>query len=401
MNTKKNNIKNIKNSNSNPNKSLSSKNKSKVVLKGTPSLNNILGKLYENNYKEYIAINKILNISINLVKSNKIIYRTLFTIILNTFEEAVGRVVKGDENNSLYNSDILNNDCKGQFNNVSNNSNSWDNSCYKKLLVDPSVVIDLLKDSMLFQLSTINVDFDKIISSKKLYKDDIQLSNATKQIMESINAHKESNVAIQRLYDVVTRHSSKDELSDRNSLFEILIIFKEINNNYDNSRKLYNKIRKLKDDTTKSLNISNDNKKKISKNIKKWLNIYKSLYTKLSALIDNNKTNTSDNSVESLLKIEDEQKISVLELNKLQNKLSYIIGERINSLKSHDKNPSVLTDIITGKDGGKQSNVTGKMIKQLFILFYVFYLSITAQSLEIYIKGIKFLNIELPFTSNS
>jgi hypothetical protein len=373
-------------------------NKSKVVLKGTPSLNNILGKLYENNYKEYIAINKILNISINLVKSNKIIYRTLFTIILNTFEEAVGRVVKGNENN---NSDILNNDCKGQFNNVSNNSNSWDNSCYKKLLVDPSVVIDLLKDSMLFQLSTINVDFDKIISSKKLYKDDIQLSNATKQIMESINAHKESNVAIQRLYDVVTRHSSKDELSDRNSLFEILIIFKEINNNYDNSRKLYNKIRKLKDDTTKSLNISNDNKKKISKNIKKWLNIYKDLYTKLSALIDNNKTNSSDNSVESLLKIEDEQKISVLELNKLQNKLSYIIGERINSLKSHDKNPSVLTDIITGKDGGKQSNVTGKMIKQLFILFYVFYLSITAQSLEIYIKGIKFLNIELPFTSNS
>lgn len=375
---------------------------SKANSKGTLRLNTILTKLYNNNYQAYIAINKILNISINLVKSNKVIYRTLYTIILNTFEEAVKRIVKGDKQN-LESKNIANSECTGKLNAVGNGSNSWDKSCYKKLLVNPSAVIDLLKDSMLFQLATINVDFDKIISSKGMYKNDIQLSNATKQIMNSIKEHEESNVAMQRLYDVVTRQSSKGELPDRNSLFEILIIFKEINNNYDDSRKLYKQIRKLKSNSTTTPTLSYESKSKIAENIKKWLNVYKQVYTKLTALIENSNTTNSSSStnMENFLTIADNTKISVNELDNLQKKLRYIIGERMNSLKIEDKDPNKLTDIIKGEDSGTKSNVDGKMIKQLFILFYVFYLSITAQSLEVYTRGLKLLDIELSFTSNN
>lgn len=367
----------------------------------SPSLNTILTKLYDNNYKAYIAINKILNISINLVKSNKVIYRTLYTIILNTFEEAVKRIVEGDKK-KLESKNIANSECTGELTAVGNGngSSSWDNSCYKKLLVNPSAVIDLLKDSMLFQLATINVDFDKIISSKGMYKNDIKFSNATKQIMNSIKEHEESNVAMQRLYDVVTRQSSKGELPDRNSLFEILIIFKEINNNYDYSRKLYKQIRKLKSNNSTPPTLSNDSKNNIAENIKKWLNVYKQVYTKLNDLIRNSNTTNSSSStnMEKFLTIADNTKISVKKLDNLQKKLRYIIGERMNSLKNEDKDLDTLTDIITGADDGTKSNVDGKMIKQLFILFYVFYLSITAQSLEVYTRGLKLLGIKLPFT---
>lgn len=378
----------------------------KPVTRGSPNLNHILTKLYENNYKEYIAINRILNISISLVKSNKIIYRTLYTIILDTFEKAVKKIVNGSES-SLENRNKADDQCKGKLSNVGDDSGSksWNDSCYKKLLVNPSAVVDLLKDSMLFQLATINVDFNKIISSKnQLYKDDIQLSSATKDIMNSIKEHKESNFAMQRLYDVVTRKNSKSELPDRNSLFEILRIFKDINDKYDDSKKLYKKIRTLGSGSNK-LQLNIENSKKIANNIKKWLKLYQDVYTKLTALIRRDDTGNQGSSVENLLSIKDESMISVDKLDSLQSRLRYIIGERIDSLKAEDKSPNTLTNIITENSTGNstetKSRVSGKMIKQLFILFYVFYLSTTAQSLEVYTRGLKLLDIKIPFESNS
>ena len=386
---------------------------SKAKSKGNRDLNKILIDLYKNNEKEYIAINRILNISINLVKSDKVIYRTLFTIILNTFEEAVKKIVNGNRN-SLKNSNIANHECTGALNTVPDMSNakkSWDASCYKKLLVNPSAVINLLKDSMLFQLATINVDFDKIIVNKnRMYSDDMQLSNATREIMNSMKRDQESNVAMQRMYDIVTRKDTRSEIPDRNSLFEILRIFNEINDNYDESRKLYKKIRSLKKKNTvgsgNTLSISSDNEKHIAKNIQTWLKVYKEVYGKLLQLI--NKGSSGDNvAPESLLTLSDESTISIDKLDKLQKKLRYIIGERIEKLNSNDKNPDTLVKLITGQNSVTNSSnskggskVSGKMIKQLFILFYVFYLSITAQSLEVYTRGLKQLDIQIQFSSD-
>lgn len=360
----------------------------------------LITKALELNNEIFVLINKMLNSSFNIMDSNKIVYRTIFSSTLKLFAKQSRKIVTGQD----LDPDLIDHGCAKNF---MSNSNAWAQTCYNDLLVDPTLVVDLVKNIMLTQLNYISNDFNSIVVNH-MGKNDQHLSELSREILKYMQEKEGNNRTNKKsmnkyLESMMTQNTNKERV-DRYSLFSILTVLNEISEKSRKLTKYYELIRKNNPGTV----VIGDTRKKLIKTFNYNLKSYQDSYTKLNSLFNNNVSNSS-NGVAALI-ANSSQKLSTDSLSKIKLALEYNSGLRAKPIKIEDQQEKadVMYSIIIGSNaksmsGNKNSmsNVSGADVKNLLIYFYVFYCSITAKSLQLYTRALKPANVVLAITGNT
>lgn len=356
------------------------------------NISSLIAKVLELNNEIFVLINKMLNSSFNIMDSNKVVYRTIFSSTLKLFAKQSEKIITGKD------LDPIDRSCVSNFSETPGlDLIAWKETCYNDLLVDPILVIDLVKNSMLTQLNYISNDINSIIVND-MDKNDKNLSELLREILKYMKA-KNGNDNKKRmnkyLESMITQNVNKESI-DRGIIFKILTFLNEIN---DKSRKLtkyYELIRKQRSSNVITSNVKTNLENTFYYNLK----TYQDCYNKLKDLFDSQ--SNSDNGIASFIS-SSSQTLSSSKLRQIKETLEYNSGLRSEPIKIGDKEKmasSVYNLIVGGNNNtntnkGEMSNVSGVDSKNLLIYYYVFNCSTTAKLLHLYTKALKPANIIL------
>lgn len=372
-----------------------------VNKNSTPKRNvlSLITKALELNNEIFVLINKMLNSSFNIMNSNKIVYRTIFSSTLKLFAKQSQKIVTCKN----LDPDLIDRGCAKNF---ISDSNAWAQTCYNDLLVDPTLVVDLVKNIMLTQLNYISNDFNSIVVNH-MGKNNQHLSELSREILKYMEEKEGNNSTNKKsmnkyLESMMTQNTNKERV-DRYSLFSILTVLNEISEKSRKLTKYYELIRKNNPSTV----AIGDTRKKFIKTFNYNLKSYQDSYNKLNSLFNNNVSNSSTGVTALIANFS--QKLSTNSLGKIKEALEYNSGLRPVPIKIEDqqKKANAMYDIILGSSGKNMnknkksmSNVSISDSRNLLIYFYVFYCSITAKSLQLYTKALKPANVILNITGN-